>query len=156
MPSITDVPKVIAPELESIYHLSAGDRVECTPQKVDPVVSRGVVVRSCPYDRECVVVRDDVTGAERRWRRGQVKLVHRPIRVVVGVLKKGHYKQIDCARMVQGDPHVLRFIGNDGEAVYEEGIAEMFNELMEKGYEFTVSPIYNDTPHLITPPKTHE
>lgn len=159
MPSIADIPKVATPELESVYHFIAGDRVDCTPKFVRPekesinpprrsfTASRGVVVRNCPFNRECIVVQDDVTGIEYTWKRDRLKLVHRPIRVVVEVLKRGHNKYVQSARMVQGEPHVLRFIGKDGGDVYGEGITEMFHDLIEKGYEFTVSPIYNeDTP----------
>ncbi len=65
--------------------------------------------------------------------------------IEVIVERCSHNRRIKHARMIEAEPHILRWIGHDGNVVYGDAITEMMLELARLGHNFTTKTKTEET-----------
>ena len=66
------------------------------------------------------------------------------IKLIAKVKKWNHNREVLSVQMVEAEPHIMKFIGNDSEEMYGAAGNEMMAYLMEKGHAFSVETLFVD------------
>ena len=68
------------------------------------------------------------------------------VKIEATVERCGHNRRVVCARMVEAEPHVMRFVGDNGAEFYGPFVSELLDKLIYLGHAFQVSIVYRDVP----------